>query len=160
MAASHERIHATAIAIDGPSGARCALIRGPSGAGKSDLALRCLALAPTPLLPYQAVLVADDQVVLQRRDTEITASAPPVLAGRLEIRGLGIMTLPVFMAEARAVLVVDLFTGGAMERMPDPWPSITLFGLELPLLRLDPREASAPVKLLAALASPTLPPHF
>jgi serine kinase of HPr protein (carbohydrate metabolism regulator) len=57
-----ENHHGTAIAI----GSHAALIRGASGAGKSDLALRCLAVAPTALIPGPARLVADDRVELKR----------------------------------------------------------------------------------------------
>jgi len=52
--------HGTAIAVSG----RAALIVGPSGAGKSDLALRCLAVAPTALIPAAAQLVGDDRVII------------------------------------------------------------------------------------------------
>ena len=48
---------------------------------------------------HVARLVADDQVILTRIGEKLIANAPPALAGRLEVRGLGIMALdggPVF----------------------------------------------------------------
>src|SRR6476646_10534471 len=55
-------VHATAIAV----GDACALIRGGSGAGKSDLALRCLTLGSSSVLPEPVHLVSDDQVLIKR----------------------------------------------------------------------------------------------
>ena len=77
MAAAPETIHATCIAVGG----RAVLLRGPSGSGKSDLALRCLTLAPTPLTPLAAQLVADDRVVLRREGQAADLEG----AGRLRI---------------------------------------------------------------------------
>jgi serine kinase of HPr protein (carbohydrate metabolism regulator) len=144
-----ELVHATAIALGG----RAALIRGPSGAGKSDLALRCLALPPSALLPDAAQLVSDDQVHLELREGAIHARAPATIAGLIEVRGIGILRLDKFAVEAQVTLAVDLQSphDSAPERYPDPWPHVVLLGVTLPLLRLQPFEASAPVKLLLAL---------
>lgn len=144
-----ELVHATAIAVGG----RAALIRGPSGAGKSDLALRCLALAPSALLPEAAQLVSDDQVQLEVRNGALHARAPATIARLIEVRGLGIHRLEPWAAEALVTLAVDLLLphDPAPERHPDPWPYVTLLGVALPLIRLRPFEASAPVKLLLAL---------
>jgi len=148
-------VHASAIA----AGGRAALIRGPSGAGKSDLALRCIALAPTPLLPQQASLVSDDQTVITRRGGKLYASAPATIAGLLEARGIGVVRVndavgpPVPLA-----LVVDLVASAeATDRLPDPWPMVPVLGVDLPLLRLKIHEASAPIRLLLALGCHSLP---
>lgn len=140
-------VHATAIAYDG----RAALIRGPSGAGKSDLALRCLALAPSPLLGGSAHLLSDDQVVLEKRGHEIWASAPQAIFGKLEVRGLGILDVTPSLP-APVALVVDLVETELIERMPEEAASVNLLGEAVPLLRLAAFEASAPVKLLLRLA--------
>ena len=142
-----ERFHATAIALAG----KAALIRGASGSGKSDLALRCLAIAPTPLIPHQARLISDDYVELERRGRVLIAVAPPAIRGRVEVRGLGIVTVEP-SAEAEVALLVDLVSGAEVSRYPDPMPHETVQGMALPILRLSPFEASAPVKLLLALA--------
>jgi HPr kinase/phosphorylase len=149
VAVARDRVHATAIAI--PDGA--VLIRGPSGSGKSDLALRCLALSDTPLCPHPVRLVADDQVLLERRDGLIHATAPQSLQGLLEVRGLGIVSFP---ASQPAVirLVVDLAPASAIERLPES-AQVELLGVGLPHLLIAPFEHSAPLKVLLALARQT-----
>jgi HPr kinase/phosphorylase len=133
------------------------LIRGASGVGKSDLALRCISLAPTALLPFAAALVSDDQVRLNLRDGKLLASAPAELKGKLEVRGLGIMHVPA-IEMAEVALIADLVASGTVERLPDPWPVVDILGHKVPVLRLWAFEASAPVKLLLALSARELPP--
>ena len=142
-----QSLHATAIAANG----RAALIRGASGAGKSDLALRCLALAPSGLLPHPVRLVADDRVLLVASGGRLLARAPDAIRGLIEVRGLGIVELPAEI-EAELRLVVDLVARGEIERLPDPAARVELRGHRLPALALAPFEASSPVKLLLALA--------
>jgi len=150
-------IHATAIA----NGRHCALLRGPSGIGKSDLALRCLATPPIEGLttaPLQ--LVADDQVELKRATAEgrvkLIAAPPLALTGLIEIRGIGIARVA-HVAPVEVGLVIDLVASGetaSIARMPpDPLATETLLGTEVPRIELDPREASAPMKVAAALAT-------
>ena len=153
MAAGLERLHATAIAC----GPRAALILGASGSGKSDLALRCLSLAPTALLPVAARLVADDQVVLERSGDVLMASAPPALAGLIEVRGLGIVRADP-APPTPVVLAVELMAPGTTERYPEPWPTTCLLGLKVPVLKLWAFESAAAQKILAALAGAALPP--
>lgn len=140
-------VHATAIALD----ATAVLIRGPSGSGKSDLALRCLAWPANPLIHGTVRLVADDQVRLDLADGGVQATSPPAIAGRLEVRGVGIVAVPT-IAMARVRLVVDLVAADAVERLPEP-DFCDIGGISLPLLRLTPFETSAPVKLLLCLGS-------
>lgn len=139
--------HGTAIAIGG----NAALILGASGAGKSDLALRCLALAPTPLLPAPALLVADDRVFLSAVGGRLHVEAPATIRGQLEVRGMGILEVP-YARSADLALVVELTAPQAIERLPDPPLWRDFLGISLPLLRVAPFEASAPVKVLLALA--------
>ncbi len=130
-------IHGTVVAADGLG----VLLRGAPGAGKSDLAIRLIAAG--------AMLVADDQVILEPRGEQLWASAPPPIAGLIEVRGVGLMRQR-FVAWARLALVVDLVAPGAVERLPEP-ETVMLDGVAVPLLRLAPFEASAPVKILIAL---------
>jgi len=141
-----ENHHGTAIAL----GANAALIRGAPGSGKSDLALRCLAVAPTALVPCPTLLVADDYVQISRTGPRLVAEAPATIRGKLEVRGVGIVTVPC-VASAELVLVADLVTPDRIERFPDPPPETAIMGVRLPLLYLAPFEAAAPVKLLLAL---------
>jgi serine kinase of HPr protein (carbohydrate metabolism regulator) len=100
-------IHATTIAMAG----QAVLFFGPSGSGKSQLALRTLRLG--------AWLIADDQTHLFDRDGLLWASSPPVLAGRLEVRGVGISAAPQQRA-APIALVLNLEPRAAEpERMPE-----------------------------------------
>lgn len=141
-----ERVHATALAL----GDKAVLIRGPSGSGKSDLALRCIATPPLPWSHERVELVADDQVMLTLRDGSIEVGVPPAIAGRIEVRGLGILALP-YRPAARLALVVDLAAPADVPRYPlDPCAAAVL-GTEVPLVRLAPFEASAPIKLVLAL---------
>lgn len=147
MDAAHELVHATAIALDG----RAALIRGPSGSGKSDLALRCLALGPALNWTRPARLISDDQVSLTRTGDILIAAPPPTIEGQLEVRGIGIISVP-FEPQARVELVVDLVDSGQVERMPGEKDAICLLGVSLPLMRLAPFEASAAIKLVTRLS--------
>ena len=153
MDGAFECIHATAIAI----GQRAIIIRGAPGSGKSDLALRCLSMPASQLLASPARLVADDQVIVTREGISLIVTAPPTLLGRLEVRGLGILEIDPEL-EAKAILVADISERFQIERYPDPWPVVNLLGLTLPALRISAFDASAPHKLLAALAMPSLPP--
>ena len=124
------QIHASCEARDGAG----VLLLGPSGAGKSDLLLR--------LLDHGYELVADDRVEIDGG----TARAPAALAGLMEVRGLGILRLP-FRDAARLALAVDLSMDVApASRLPHPE---CRHGV--PLVRVDPSQASAPARITAAL---------
>lgn len=132
-----ETVHGTTVAIAGAG----VLLRGASASGKSDLALR--------LIDDGAVLVADDRTVLSPCAGTVVASAPPAIAGRIEVRGLGIV--PVAAVDTAPLrLVVDLVAPEGAERMP-PARHIALMGTELPLLRLTAFHASTPSKIRLAL---------
>jgi HPr kinase/phosphorylase len=138
------RIHGTAVAVNGAG----VLLRGASGAGKSDLALR--------LIDAGARLVADDQIELRLIGGAVRMSAPPTIAGRIEIRGVGIVAAP-SLRSAPVTLVVDLKPSEAIERLPEP-TFCEILARRFPLIALAPFEASAPAKLrlaLAALADPS-----
>ncbi|MBA4132421.1 MAG: aldolase [Hyphomicrobium sp.] len=139
-------LHGTAIAL----GDRAVLLRGPPGAGKSDLALRALAAPPGRFSEAAFELVGDDQVFVRRAGGRLIVNAHPRLAGLIEVRGLGILPVP-YRAEAELVLVTDLVAGGDVERLPDPWPVTDVLGVPVPVMRLAPFEASAPLKLALAL---------
>ena len=109
------------------------LLTGPPGSGKSDLLLRLLARG--------FLLVADDRVDI----SGLVAQPPATLAGLLEVRGLGIMRLP-YQPSAPLVLVVEL--SSSPPRLPEPARHPML---DLPLLRLDAAQPSAPERLALAL---------
>jgi HPr kinase/phosphorylase len=86
-------------------------------------------------------LVADDQVVI---DNNI-ASAPPALAGILEVRGLGLFVLP-HLASAPLRLVVRL--GVQPVRLPEPERDAML---DLPAVTIDAATPSAVERVKLAL---------
>lgn len=131
-----ELIHATTVAIGG----RGVLIAGPPGSGKSDLALR--------LIDRGAVLIADDQTEVRREVDAVLASAPSTIAGRMEVRGVGIADLS-FVGDVPVALAVTL--SNAIDRLPHPATRIVA-GVPIPHLLIDPRPASAPIKVELALA--------
>jgi HPr kinase/phosphorylase len=143
-----ELVHGTCVAL----GRVAALLRGPSGSGKSDLALRFLFLARRgPAAVNPPALVADDQVRLIASGGRIAASAPEAIRGKLEVRGVGIIDVRC-LPEAELALIVDLTDQDGVARLPERNATVRLLGVEVPLLRLFPWEASAPVKLALALA--------
>ena len=121
-------VHAGLIAVRQGGIWRGVLIEGPSGAGKSDLALRAL--------DEGFRLVADDR-----------ASLWVSQGGLLEIRGLQVVRVPA-LALAEVALVARC---GVPERIPEP-RFAEILGVRIPLVEIDPREASAPAKLRRALS--------
>lgn len=139
---SSETLHATTVAIDG----RAVLIEGASGAGKSDLALR--------LIDRGAQLVSDDRTLVVRDGGSLIARAPRAQAGRMEVRGVGIATVP-HVDEAPVALLVRLEP--EPPRMPERRRR-TIAGVEVRMLTLDPRPASAPIAVEIALRQPEATP--
>lgn len=129
-------IHATSVAIGG----HVVLLLGASGSGKSDLGLR--------LIDRGAALVSDDYTRLTRTGDTLLAAPPPEIAGRMEVRQIGIVTLP-HVHNLPVALAIRL--DDKPERMPDRSETTLILGVALPLLRLDAREASAPIKVEWAL---------
>lgn len=138
-------IHASCVAI-GETGV---LIRGPSGAGKSWLALGFILDAPR-ILP-SAELVADDRVVLSVEDGVLLARPVPLLAGLLEVRGLGIRRLA-YRPCVAVRLVIDLAAGDAARMPARETCSVSLHGLALQRLAAQ-APMDARLLVAAALAS-------
>jgi serine kinase of HPr protein (carbohydrate metabolism regulator) len=143
---ARELVHGTCVAF----GRRAALLRGKPGSGKSDLALRFMALPAEG--DFKPLLVADDQVLVETRASgTLLASPPPTIAGKIEVRGLGIVEVP-FLKEAELVLVCDLVEANDVPRMaPESPERADIAGVAVPILKLAPFEASAPLKLKIAL---------
>jgi len=132
--------HATCVAVEGSG----ILLRGPSGSGKSDLALR--------LIERGGRLVADDQVLLSADGNGVWASPPAELAGRMEVRGVGIVAIT-HLPKCRVHLVCDLAAADRVPRLPPVEREELLPGCFVSRLTLFPFEASAPAKLRHAVAA-------
>ena len=133
------RLHASCVAVGGSG----VLILGESGEGKSDLSLR--------LIDRGAMLVADDQVELTRKDNMISACAPESLSGLIEARGAGIFQLH-HLKEAPVIFAIQLTKREWIERLPYPEPFDCL-GISIPKMRLDAFDVSAPIKIEMALSA-------
>ena len=134
-------VHATTLQIAGHG----VLILGDSGSGKSDLALR--------LIAEGALLVADDQTCVTCQDGRLVATAPPLIAGRIEARGIGIFAAP--RIESATLRLAVQLAAGPLERLPETssWhPPGSVAGTpHLPLIALAAFEPSASIKLRMAL---------
>lgn len=133
---SGESIHATTVAID----SRAVLITGPSGSGKSDLALR--------LLDRGFILVSDDQTLVRREGDRLLASPPMQIAGKLEVRGIGIVEMET-VSDVPVALLVELTSD--IPRLPDDSRELSILGICVPLVTIDAMTASAPSKVALAL---------
>jgi serine kinase of HPr protein (carbohydrate metabolism regulator) len=133
---SAETIHASTVSLDG----RAVMITGPSGSGKSDLALR--------LLDRGFSLVSDDQTIVRRDGDRLLASPPPQIAGKLEIRGIGIVEME-WASDVPVALLVELTSD--IQRLPDDSRERPVLGARLPLVSIDAMTASAVSKVGLAL---------
>jgi serine kinase of HPr protein (carbohydrate metabolism regulator) len=133
---SSETLHASCVAIAG----QAVLIEGRSGSGKSDLALR--------LIDRGAQLVSDDYTLVKRSGRALLACAPGTITGKLEVRGLGILTFPA-VADMPVALIVSV--DEPVERLPEPARTRRLAGIDIAQIALCATEASAPVKVELAL---------
>jgi serine kinase of HPr protein (carbohydrate metabolism regulator) len=133
---SAETVYASTVALDG----RAVLISGPSGSGKSDLALR--------LLDRGFTLVSDDQTIVRRDGDRLIATAPPTIAGKLEVRGIGIVEME-RLDNVPIALIVELTSD--IQRLPDDSRERPILGVALPVISIDAMTASAPSKVAVAL---------
>lgn len=120
MTASHQ---ATCVAIDG----RAILIEGPPACGKSSLALA--------LIDRGAKLIGDDSVVLELCAGQVLARPHPNTRGLLEVRNVGLVTMPVL--EGAPVAIVQRLDSAA-PRFIEKAQSCTLLEQVLPMISLFP----------------------
>ena len=134
-------IHATAVLV----GAEGVLIRGPSGAGKSTLAWR--------LIGRGARLIADDRLHLSACSGRLVATAPAQTAGKMELRGRGILSVA-YERNAVIRLVLDLIPEADLERLPeDAQLSTMLLGVVLPRQAVPAASVTALLLVDSALAA-------
>ena len=131
-----QMIHGTAISIGG----HAVLIMGESGSGKSDLALR--------LIDRGAILISDDVVFLETRDNAPILTVAPNIAGKIEVRGVGISNVD-FIASAPLRLIVEFVD--APDRLPKDIARTNIGDYVVPVSRLNPFEQSSAIKVEYAL---------
>lgn len=145
MNADRFNMHASAIVVDGTG----IVFTGPSGSGKSELAFSFLTEAERCGLP--AALIADDQIFVYRDGENIIAERPQAIAGLLELRGSGIVSLR-SVARARLNFAVTTAVSPENPRLPEDKERLILpCGGYLPLLRI-PLSSLTPYGKFAALA--------
>lgn len=120
------------VAIDG----RGLLIEGAPGTGKSSLALA--------LIDRGARLVGDDGVLLSVRDGHLIAAPHPNISGKIEVRNVGLLDMPVSPPVRVALLLI--LDPAAPRHLEHP-ESAERAGITLPMLRLYP---DSPVLALRA----------
>lgn len=131
-----QMIHGSAISIGG----HAVLIMGESGSGKSDLALR--------LIDRGAILISDDVVFLETRDDAPILTVAPNIAGKIEVRGVGIFDID-FRASAPLRLVVEFVD--APDRLPEDIARTNIGDYVVPVSKLNPFEQSSAIKVEYAL---------
>ncbi len=140
-------LHASCVVV-GEAGL---LIRGASGSGKSSLA-RQIVLEGERGGRF-ARLVSDDRVRVENCHGRLLASAVAAIAGRIEVRGIGLLTLPY---EKAAILrwVIDL--ADDPPRFPEAAGTVTLCGVPVPRVEasIEPGLAQA---VLLRLHHPVTP---
>jgi HPr kinase/phosphorylase len=149
MDRANATIHATAVL----TGAKAALIRGPAGSGKSALAWGLVRAGAGGLLPL-ARLVADDRAYVEARSGRLLVRPAPELAGRIEIRGLGVRRID-FEPIAVVGLVVDLDAKDS-GRLPEQEATSTeICGVRLPRLGVAAGMPALPLVLAVQGTAPT-----
>ncbi len=134
---------ATCVAVEG----RAVLIEGPPGTGKSSLALA--------LIDRGAVLVGDDGVSLEQLGAQLLASPVPATAGLLEVRGLGLVSMPALAGVPVALVIV---LDAQAPRFIEVAERALRHGIPLPLVRLWPDSPVLPLRAELALRTYGLPP--
>jgi serine kinase of HPr protein (carbohydrate metabolism regulator) len=133
---ANQQLHGTAIAY----GVAGLLLVGISGSGKSTLA--------AAMLQQGAELIGDDQLILTEASGYIQVAPAPTVAGVLELRGLGLISMP-HIAQHALHLVVEL-TMDAEERLPTP-QTRTFLGIDLPAIQVQPVPYTSASSLLLYL---------
>ena len=136
-AVPHALHQASVVAIDG----RAVMIEGPPGSGKSTLALA--------LIDRGATLIGDDGVRIERHGETLMACPPPNIAGKIELRGIGIATLE-SAPPAPLALILALCDQG--DRLPEQLPQREILGLGIPVLPFIPGTIAPAVRAEWALA--------
>jgi hypothetical protein len=124
---------------------RAVLISGAPGSGKSSLALT--------LIDRGGTLVGDDGVRLEARGGRAWACPPPNIAGKLEIRNVGLADLPTVEAPLALAICLD----PAAPRHVEVASAAQYGGYEVPEIALYPDTPALAMRVEWALRLHGLP---
>ena len=97
-------------------------------------------------IPYRS---DHDAIVEEIKQLErLIAAAPPTIAGKLEVRGIGIVDMEC-TDNVPVALIVELTSD--IQRLPDDSRERLILGIRVPLISIDAMTASAPSKVALAL---------
>ena len=103
-------------------------------------------------------MIADDLVEMRREGNQLLLSFPPEgpgeLKGKMEVKGLGIMSVPVAPPDVPLGLVVQSKLPAEVELIPESLESEWL-GVQVTTIGIHLLEPSAPAKVRLALAKLT-----
>ncbi|MEC8265700.1 MAG: HPr kinase/phosphatase C-terminal domain-containing protein [Pseudomonadota bacterium] len=125
-------LHSTSVVIEDAG----VIIIGNSGSGKSDLALR--------LIDSGATLISDDVTLLKKNEESIFLFPPLETKGLLEVREIGIMTVP-YIDNIKLMLIVELVEK-EVERLPKKKFS-KLMNLNIPKIKIYGKNSSSVAKI-------------
>ncbi len=129
-------IYASAVSIHGNG----ILLFGESKSGKSDITVR--------LLHDGADLIADDRTVLKKRGESVYAFPNPNIKGLIEVRGIGLVSLPF----TENIPVAAIFTLIDKDEERTPLPGYReIMGIKIPTWKINPFYASSAIKVKLAL---------
>jgi HPr kinase/phosphorylase len=122
------------------------LLTGVSGSGKSTLTLQ--------FIEAGARLVADDRVTLDVENGRLSACAPVIGAGMLEMAGFGVIKVPESKYCPQTLLCYEFhLTLPPSERLPEP-ETVEYLGIPLQKMKIpgnDPMIGNKAIQYLAAI---------
>ena len=135
-------IHGTALLI----GDRGVVIIGASGAGKSTLALALASHFTSRATLCR--LVSDDQFFVSVHQGRVICRAPPPIAGKVEVHGIGPQAIP-FAPAMVADIVFRLVPAGRAMRLQDDGTE-AIGAVTLPRIDIPERNVEASMAVVAA----------
>jgi len=127
-----KKVHSTSVVIEDAG----VMITGKSGFGKSDLALR--------LIDSGATLISDDVTICEKIGDSIFLFPPYETKGLLEVREIGIMTVP-YIENIKLSLLVELVET-EIDRLPQK--SFTkLLNIKIKKIKIQGKNSSSVAKI-------------
>ena len=127
-----KKVHSTSVVIEDAG----VMITGKSGFGKSDLALR--------LIDSGATLISDDVTICEKIGDSIFLFPPNETKGLLEVREIGIMTVP-YIENIKLSLLVELVET-EIDRLPQK-SFAKLLNIKIKKIKIQGRNSSSVAKI-------------